>query len=200
MRLRRKLTSGAKAPINSLQSMCGLKPVPSLKRVSSIGKRFLFVCQAVLVAAVVCFSLGATDPTARLNDLGHKMMCTCGCGQVLLECNHVGCTYSGREIDELKNALANGQDDTAILQGFVQRWGTTVLAAPTMQGFDLVAWIMPFAVSAMALVGTILLVRNWSKKQAEEQMALTAVAGAGVMHTRAEDEMQERIRRETGTD
>jgi cytochrome c-type biogenesis protein CcmH len=194
MRLRRKLTSGAKAPINSLQSMYGLKPVPS------IGKGFLLVCRAVLVAVVVCFSLGATDPTARLNDLGHKMMCTCGCGQVLLECNHVGCTYSGREIDELKNALANGQDDTAILQGFVQRWGTTVLAAPTMQGFDLVAWIMPFAVSALALVGTILLVRNWSKKQAEEQMALTAVVGAGVMHTRAEDEMQERIRRETGTD
>ena len=37
-----------------------------------------------------------------------------------------------------------------------------MLAAPTTQGFDLVAWIAPFAVFGAALLGTILLIRRWS--------------------------------------
>ena len=45
---------------------------------------------------------------------------------------------------------------------FAAKYGATVLAAPTTQGFDLVAWIAPFAVFAAALLGTILLVRRWS--------------------------------------
>ncbi len=44
---------------------------------------------------------------------------------------------------------------------FVAKYGATVLAAPTTQGFDLVAWIAPFAVFAAALLGTILLIRRW---------------------------------------
>ena len=151
--------------------------------------------QALLVAAVVCFSLGATDPTERFNELGHKMMCTCGCGQVLLECNHVGCQTSGGMRDELTTGIAGGQNDSLILQSFVQRYGATVLAAPTTQGFDLVAWIMPFLVAALALVGTIFLVRNWAKNQ--PSLAVAAAQSAG---DPALDAMRERIRRETGTE
>ena len=158
--------------------------------------RMVRVAQALLVACVVCFSVGATDPQARFNDLGHKMMCTCGCGQVLLECNHVGCTVSGGMRDELSNGVASGMNDSLILQSFVQRYGATVLAAPTTEGFDLVAWIMPFLVSAVALAGTILLVRNWAKNQ-----ALLAQAGPGGSEPPGVgEEMQERIRRETETD
>jgi len=151
--------------------------------------------QVLLVAAVVCFSLGATDPVERFNTLGHKMMCTCGCGQVLLECNHVGCTVSGTMRDELTSSLAGGQNDSLILQSFVQRYGATVLAAPTTEGFDLVAWIMPFAVAALALLGTIFLVRNWAKHQPS-----LAAAAAGSANDPALEAMRERIRRETGTE
>jgi len=156
---------------------------------------FLRSLQALLVASVVCFSLGATDPTKRFNELGHKMMCTCGCGQVLLECNHVGCQTSGGMRDELTAGIAGGQNDSLILQSFVQRYGATVLAAPTTQGFDLVAWIMPFLVAALALVGTIFLVRNWAKNQPS-----LAVAAAQSAADPTLDAMRERIRRETGTE
>jgi len=151
--------------------------------------------QALLVAAVVCFSVGATDPVERFNTLGHKMMCTCGCGQVLLECNHVGCTVSGTMRDELTGNIAGGQNDSLILQSFVQRYGATVLAAPTTEGFDLVAWIMPFAVAALALIGTIFLVRNWAKHQ--PSLAAAAVQSA---NDPALEAVRERIRRETGTE
>ncbi len=160
----------------------------------NVSPRVARSLQAALVALVVCFSVGATDPIERFNTLGHKMMCTCGCGQVLLECNHVGCTASGGMRDELTSSIASGQNDSLILQSFVQRYGATVLAAPTTEGFDLVAWIMPFAVAAVALIGTIFLVRNWAKHQPKLAAANFAPGSA------EEEAMQERIRRETGTE
>ena len=171
-----------------------MKPFVKMPLLKSTSSRLV---QAVFVAAVVCFSLGVTDPTARFNDLGHKMMCTCSCGQVLLECNHVGCTVSGGMRDELSNGIASGQNDSLVLQSFVQRYGATVLAAPTTEGFDLVAWIMPFLVAALALVGTIFLVRNWARHQ--PSLAAAAMAPADPAKARAEEAMRERIRRETET-
>jgi cytochrome c-type biogenesis protein CcmH/NrfF len=157
--------------------------------------QFVFrACQAVLVAAVVCFSLGATDSTARFNALGGKLMCTCGCAQSLMGCDHVGCPNRGGEMDQLRSGIASGQSDQLILDGFVERWGTTVLAAPTMKGFDLVAWIMPFAVAGLALLGTIFLVRHWTSQQPK----LAPAKPVSPARARAEEEMRERIRRETG--
>ncbi len=150
------------------------------------------IVQVILIAVAVCLSMGATDPAGRFDDLGHRMMCQCTCGQILLECNHVSCPVSPSMREELTTAIASGQNDSLILQSFVQKYGAVVLAAPTTQGFNLVAWIMPFAVSALALAGTIFLVRNWAKNQPR-------LATLSPAEMRAQAHMQERIRRETGT-
>ena len=54
---------------------------------------------ALFVAAT--FLLGADPSGARFENLGHKLMCRCGCSQILLECNHVGCAYSEKMRQEL---------------------------------------------------------------------------------------------------
>jgi cytochrome c-type biogenesis protein CcmH len=154
--------------------------------------------QAFLLAIAVCFSLGATDAGARFDDLGHRMMCTCGCNQLLGECNHVGCPDSGRLRDELSASIASGLTDQQILDAFAAKYGATVLAAPTTHGFDLVAWIAPFAVFAAALLGTILLVRRWS---GISTVTAAAQAGNNPAALNPEDrERLERIRRETGAE
>ncbi len=89
------------------------------------------VFQAGALALVVFALVGASDEGARFNSLGHKLMCVCGCSQVLLECNHVGCTYSDRMRGELMAGLDRGENDDLTLQDFVQKYGPTVLAAPT---------------------------------------------------------------------
>jgi len=151
--------------------------------------------QASALAVAVCFSLGASDAGSRFNDLGHRLMCTCGCAQLLGECNHVGCPESGRERNELSAAIAAGKSDKEILDWFAAKYGATMLAAPTTQGFDLVAWIAPFAVFAAALLGTILLVRRWSigKTQADQVIDPATLDP----DSRA---LREKIRRETGSD
>jgi cytochrome c-type biogenesis protein CcmH len=115
----------------------------------------------LLIAVVSVLLLGAGDTPARFNTLGHKMMCRCGCNQVLLECNHVGCTYSETMRSELMAGLDRGDSDELILQGFVQKYGMTVLAAPPTSGFSIVAWIMPFVVLSIGVFLVVIVVRTW---------------------------------------
>jgi cytochrome c-type biogenesis protein CcmH len=123
------------------------------------------VLQALVLTAAAFFSLGAGGNTdARFKDLGHRMMCTCGCGQVLLECNHVGCKSSDKMRDELMAALDKGDNDDLILQGFVQNYGPTVIAAPTATGFNRVAWIMPFVALAAGIIFVTWVVRAWKNR------------------------------------
>lgn len=116
------------------------------------------------VFAGVLLLLGAGDDAERIDRLGHQMMCVCGCNQILLECNHVGCSYSTRMRDELTAAVTRGDSDNDVLQWFIQNYGTTVLAVPTANGFNRLAWIMPYfaLVFGIGLVTTIVWV--WKKR------------------------------------
>ena len=118
---------------------------------------------ALLALAVTTFA-GAGDPTSRFNELGHQMMCICGCNQILLECNHVGCPDSDRMRNELMEAVNRGDSDSLVEQSFVQKYGPTVLAAPTPTGFDRTAWIVPFAALALGLMLVVMVINAWKNR------------------------------------
>jgi cytochrome c-type biogenesis protein CcmH len=146
--------------------------------------------QAGLTCLLAVVMLGAT-PSSRFEKVGHEMMCACGCGQILLECNHVGCPDSDRMIGELRAQVAGGGSDSSIMNWFVAKYGATILAAPVRGGFDNVAWIAPMAVFFLATLGTVFLVRMW-KLRSGRQLPVNA-AGPNV----GGDALRERIRRET---
>jgi hypothetical protein len=156
--------------------------------------------EVAVLAIAVCFSIGASSPSSRLSDLDHRLMCQCGCAQLLGECDHYGCPDRDTELAMLSAGIAAGQSDQQILDAFVAKYGAIVLAAPTTHGFDLVAWIAPFAVFAAALLGTILLIRRWSGiAGVKAPAAAEAPAGSEPAGLNFEDrERRERIRRETG--
>ena len=120
-------------------------------------KKFLTL---VAVVAMALPLIGASED-ARFDKLGHRMMCACSCRQILLECNHVGCQYSDRMRNELTAALSRGDSDDLVAQAFVQKYGQTVLAAPTASGFNWVAWITPFAVFVAGIAVAVLVVLRW---------------------------------------
>jgi cytochrome c-type biogenesis protein CcmH len=141
----------------------------------------------ILLMLAVFALLGAGDQSARVNDLGHRMMCVCGCNQILLECNHVGCAYSERMRAELVAAVDRGDNDDLTLQGFVQKYGTTVMAAPTKTGFNRVAWIMPYLVLALGLVMVTVIVRAWrSRPLVLPDGSVAAVHGAELEYFRSQ--------------
>ena len=122
--------------------------------------------QLVLIVFVAFTMLGASDPSARFNRLGHDLMCTCGCSQILLECNHVGCPNSTGEIADLHAQLDSGASDAAVFKFFSAKYGPTVLAEPVRGGFDDVAWVGPFAFLLLGIVLILVLLRLWQARHA----------------------------------
>jgi cytochrome c-type biogenesis protein CcmH/NrfF len=145
--------------------------------------------QAGMVCLLAVVMLGAS-PEARFDKVGHEMVCACGCGQILLECNHVGCPDSDRMIGELHAQINGGGTNTSIFNWFAAKYGATVLASPMRGGFDNVAWIAPMGVFFLATIGTGLLVRVWKLRSSQRKPVNFAGNIGG-------DEMRDRIRRET---
>jgi cytochrome c-type biogenesis protein CcmH len=145
-----------------------------------------------LLTLAVFALTGAQDPATRFNELGHQMMCICSCGQILLECNHVGCPDSDGMRNELMAAVSRGDSDSLVEQSFVQKYGPTVLAAPTTTGFDRTAWIVPFVALALGLSIVVLIIRAWKNRPAPAIAdGLRPVRGAELEHFR------EKARKET---
>jgi cytochrome c-type biogenesis protein CcmH len=121
---------------------------------------------APLAALLLCIALlGATDPEAQFNKMGHNMICMCGCSQILMECNHVGCPVSPVMLNELRTQIAQGGPENLIFNWFAAKYGAVVLAAPMRGGFDDVAWITPMAVFFFAIVGVAFLIVIWRKRR-----------------------------------
>jgi cytochrome c-type biogenesis protein CcmH/NrfF len=129
---------------------------------ATLAKRASYLA---LVFVAIALLTGATDANARFDSLGHKLMCQCGCNQVLLECNHVGCTVSERMRRELMAMIDHGDSNKQILANFVQKYGPVVLAAPTTTGFNRVAWIMPYLVLVLGLGLCAFIVRTWKRRR-----------------------------------
>jgi len=129
--------------------------------VASCQKRLF----AALFLAMLVLPLTGASPD-RFSTLGHRMMCSCGCGQILLECNHVGCPRSDGMRNELAAGIQRGDSDDLVLQAFVQKYGSTILAAPTAIGFNRVAWVMPFLALAVGLSLAIFFIRRWGRMRA----------------------------------
>ena len=157
--------------------------------------RALRAAGLLLALVSLCATLHAVpDPGTRFNDLGHHLMCTCGCGQVLMECNHVGCQSSDHMRGELLAAMNRGDDDNQIMNWFVQQYGPVVLAAPTKSGFNRVAWLVPYVTLVLGLALTGYVVSRLARKYSAAQ---AVASGAGAVVNDEVAVLRQRVREET---
>lgn len=109
----------------------------------------------VLAAGVPLARVDADAPPSQ-SEIEEALTCQCGCGLTVHSCNHLQCP-SGEPIkDEIRSRIAAGETRDTILAAFASKYGEKVLSSPTMQGFNWLAWITPFA--ALLLAGTVLVV------------------------------------------
>jgi cytochrome c-type biogenesis protein CcmH len=159
------------------------------RRISKSLHFFPLLLIVVAVAALQFFPVSAeAQQTARAKEIGQKLLCVCGCNQILTACNHVGCKYSHDMLKELDARVARGESDDLIIQDFVQEYGPTVRAEPPHTGFDRTAWIMPAVVPLVGFALVWFLVRRWRGR------AMPAPAG------NVPPEMLARIRHDTDRD
>jgi len=67
--------------------------------------------------------------------------------------------------EELVAAVDRGYADNTILQSFVEKYGTVVLAAPTTRGFNRIAWIMPYLALILGITLVVFMVGAWRKRR-----------------------------------
>jgi len=94
--------------------------------------------------------------------------------------------------NELMAAIERGDSDSLVEQAFVQKYGPTVLAAPTTSGFDRTAWIFPMVAFGLGVMLIILLIRAWKNRPAP-----ALAGGLAVKHGPEIDEFREQARKET---
>jgi cytochrome c-type biogenesis protein CcmH len=150
-----------------------------------------FVPVVALTAAVV-FSTGLLQGQSsdRAKRLGGKLICMCGCNQILTECNHVGCTRSGAMLKEMDQRVTANDSDDLILQSFVQEFGAAVLAEPPTRGFNSLAWAIPGIAFALGLGLVVMVIRQWRHRVAAVPAAGPAVSPEMLARARREIDRQ----------
>ncbi len=102
--------------------------------------------------------------TDRAKMLGKRLMCMCGCNQVLTACNHVGCSTSAAMLKKLDQVVARNEPDDLTLQSFTQEYGERVLAEPPAKGFNRIAWFIPGAAFALGLGIVLVVISQWRRR------------------------------------
>jgi cytochrome c-type biogenesis protein CcmH len=140
-----------------------------------------------LLAASVARGDTARKPT--LEALGNEVQCPCGCVAPLNQCPMLDCAEKAEMRAFIKKEIADGKDETAILQDLSLRYGVQVLSAPPARGFNLAVWILP-GVGLLAGLGiVVVIVRRWKRKPAIVPAPTSASLDPKVL-TAVEEEMK----------
>jgi cytochrome c-type biogenesis protein CcmH/NrfF len=100
---------------------------------------------------------------ATQTDLEESLTCQCGCGLTVHACNHLQCPSGIPLKQEIASQLALGKTREEILSYFSGKYGEKILSAPTTTGFNIVAWVTPFAVVLLSTMLIVLLTRRWRR-------------------------------------
>jgi cytochrome c-type biogenesis protein CcmH len=125
---------------------------------------------------LVCAGPATVWAASKMANLENALMCKCDdkCGKVLINCT---CDTSKETRKVLMSKLESGLTVDQIVQQYVDKYGETILSAPTKSGFNLSAWIMPFAALVIGGFGVRKVMQSWirpGKKDVDENEEATA--------------------------
>jgi cytochrome c-type biogenesis protein CcmH/NrfF len=114
---------------------------------------------ALLATAQPAASAVAAKTTRQAVSEG--LTCQCGCGLTVANCNHPNCEFSVPAREKIDAMIAQGMDRAQIIAVFRAKYGEKVLSAPTTQGFNLLAWVMPPFALLMGAMLVMLTTSRW---------------------------------------
>ena len=119
--------------------------------------------QVMASIAHVSILAGASQRSGpgTMQEVCEGLTCQCGCGLTVANCNHPNCPFAVPLRTEIDGMIKAGMSRTAIIAHFRQKYGEKILSAPTTEGFNILAWIMPFAALLAGAVLILVAVGRW---------------------------------------
>ncbi len=129
----------------------------------------------VKLAAIPGAAPSMTDE--KRDELEHQIKCQCGCVLDVYTCRTTdfSCGVSPAMHGDVMALVQGGHDATQILAAFQAVYGEQILMAPLRRGFNLVGYMLPFAVLLTGGLVVARLIRRWG---AAEKQNLKPVAVA----------------------
>jgi cytochrome c-type biogenesis protein CcmH len=148
---------------------------------------------AVVAAAMLWLAMGTAMASAPVSaqDVAEGLTCQCGCGLTVANCNHPQCEFSVPVRDQIAAMISRGMAGPQIIAYFRHKYGEKILSSPTTQGFNLLAWVMPFAALIAGGAIIVVAVSKW-----RERPSSTPSSGASEPRAVYDDELRRRLQRD----
>ncbi len=104
-------------------------------------------------------TFAAETPTNA--QVSEGLTCQCGCGLTVANCNMPTCGFSVPMRAEIDGMIRKGMSRAQIVAFYRHKYGEKVLSAPTTEGFNLLAWTIPFIALALGGGLMVLVVGHW---------------------------------------
>ncbi len=136
-----------------------------MKRLRVLGSILLMMGLALIAPALA----DLTEDQAKLaGKIAGQLSCVCDtCPHVVVA--RCGCGQAAKMNQEIKALVAGGKTEQQVYAIFEQNYGAGVRGAPRAEGFNLLAWAMPFAGLILGLAVVIAVVRRLKPPAASAQ-------------------------------
>jgi cytochrome c-type biogenesis protein CcmH len=145
-------------------------------------RRAAWVVLAVVVAVAIAWAAwpdgGARTERERARDLAAELRCP-DCEGLSVADSSSSSAQAIRA--DLRRRIRAGQSDETIRQGYVDRFGESILLNPEGEGLGVLVWGLPVLVLVVGAGGLVIALRRWHRQPA--------------MHaTAADEELVQRVR------
>jgi cytochrome c-type biogenesis protein CcmF len=138
--------------------------------------------------------LGVQPRSELQRALEDRILCMCSCRQPMGSCQmRPNCGHYDEQSAKVKAYIAEGKGYDEVVNAFVAEYQTqAVLAAPIDEGFNRLAWLVPYVIGATGLVLAGVVAVRWSRRSSSgtSPTAATEVAN-DPLATRLEDELRD---------
>ena len=147
---------------------------------------------SLLILIVTAVALAQTsdflDPNIKRG--GERLACLCGgCKNSVGSCPMLGCHYATPAREKIRKMQAAGFSDQQIADAFVRERGIQALVTPPAEGFNVLAWVMPFVAIGLGLLAISIFIKRFGAKR--------AAAGVPGIDSEVLDRYHEQIEKET---
>jgi len=148
----------------------------------------------VLIMLLLFMTPLLAESEVILGEIKKSLTCLCECNMTVEACQGaMACDSAENLTREAKQLIDRNMDQKEVLASFVTRYGERILAAPSKRGFNLTAWIFPFAVIIVTGFGIISALRKWVRSP-EEKSTISGTNTVEATDLEYEEELEEVLR------